>query len=55
MTKYISSTFNIDISCSQAQLPINAYEVLLQHDWLYFFLDIIGSQKHIVTYNFHIK
>ena len=40
------------LECSLAL--INAYEILLQHDWLLFFLDIIGSQKRIATYNFHI-
>ena len=39
---------------SRAQPRINAYEILLQHDWLLFILDIIGSQKHIATYNFHV-
>ena len=40
---------------SPAQPRINAYVILLQHDWLlFFFLDIIGSQKRIATYNFHI-
>ena len=44
---------------SPAQPRINAYEILLQDDcgWLWmivFFLDIIGSQKRIATYNFHI-
>ena len=39
---------------SRAQPRITAYEILLQHDWLLFFIDIIGSQKRIATYNFHI-
>ena len=43
-----------DSRVSRAQPRINAYEILLQHDWLGFFLDIIGSQKRIATYNFHI-
>ena len=45
---------NGDSRVSRAQPRINAYEILLQHDWLLFFLDIIGSQKRIATYNFHI-
>ena len=41
-----------DSRVSRAQPRINAYEILLQHDWLGVFLDIIGSQKHILaTYN----
>ena len=39
---------------SPGQPHINAYEIFLQHDWL-LFLDIIGSQKQLATYNFHIK
>ena len=33
----------------------NAYEILLMIGCYFFFLDIIGSQKHIATYNFHSK
>ena len=40
-----------DSRVSRAQPRINAYKILLQHDWLLFFLDIIGSQKQIATYN----
>ena len=40
-----------DRRISRAQRRINAYEILLQHYWLLFFLDIIGSQKLIPTYN----
>ena len=43
-----------DSHVSPAQPHINAYEIFLQHDWL-LFLDIIGSQKQLATYNFHIK
>ena len=67
---YISITRDNRVSCNQtlgclrpygdswvsrAQPRINAFEILLQHNWLLFFLDIIDSQKHIATYNFHIK
>ena len=44
-----------DSRVSRVQPRINAFEILLQHNWLLFFLDIIDSQKHIATYNFHIK
>ena len=44
-----------DRRISRAQPRINANEILLQHDWLLFILDIIGSQKHIATYNFNLN
>ena len=44
-----------DNRVSRAQLSINVYEILVQHHRLLFLLDIIGLQKHIPTYNFHIK
>ena len=51
----LSPPFNGDSRVSRAQPRNNAYEILLQHDWLLIFSrHMIGSQKRIATYNFHI-